>query len=340
MTSIQKFPASEFPTINCNGLVVNPITTTLKWNSSKKHPDISVLGMSDTAKTNKSNGESGIIANNGFNIGAESNTWYYDINFTTVLHVGMAPITQDFTTVTGVAVDQQIKVTEGDKVKFTLTTESKLSVRHEKGDGSLLGITNHNMSAFTGQTLYPWVSTTASNMMSVKIMDDLKFVMYVDSGGSVHMNGLKNDIVDFNIDDIISNNPGSGVADGTAITNGGSSVTVDDGGNINLDGGISFKRENITDSITDVVLTVDQYTVIISNIATTSVLLPSVSDNPGKYYSVIRNYPLQLGETWQNPVLRLVATSPDTIEGMAHCGIPPDSNIQIMSDGISKWRIM
>lgn len=336
MSSIQKFSISEFPTLNCTKLVVNPTTTILKWNPAKKHPGVVVLGAIDTAKTISPEGESGIIAKTGSVIGTDAKTWYYDIKETVMLHVGMAPITQDFTTVVGTAVDQLINVTKGDKVRFTLTTASTLSVRHEKGDGAVLGITVHDMKAVEGQTMYPWVSDISSDTMSVKIMEDFKFEINVDPNGDVHMNGLTNDIVDFSLGDIISNNPGSG----TSISNGGSSVTVENSGDINLNGGISFKCENITAPIPAVHLGVDQYAVIISNPASTAVLLPSASTNPYQYYSVIRNYPLQLGETWQNPVLRVVATGSDTIENIPWCGIPLDSNIQVMSDGISTWRII
>jgi hypothetical protein len=341
MSSIQKFPISEFPTLNCTKLVVNPITTVLKWNPANKHPGVVVLGAIDTAKTISPEGESGIIAKTGSVIGTDAKTWYYEIKETVLMHVGMAPITQDFTTVVGTAVDQLINVTEGDKVRFTLTTASTLSVRHEKGDGSVLGITVHDMTAVTGQTMYPWVSDISSDTMSVKIMEDFKFEIYVDPNGAVHMNGLTNDIVDFSLDDIISNNPGSGGSGtGTSISNGGSSVTVENSGDINLNGGISFKCDNITAPLPSVNLGVDQYAVIISNPVSTAVLLPSASANPCQYYSVIRNYPLQLGETWHNPVLRVVATGSDTVENMVWFGIPPDSNIQVMSDGISMWRIM
>jgi hypothetical protein len=202
MSSIQKFPISEFPTLNCTKLVVNPTTTILKWDPANKHPGVAVLGAIDTAKTISPGGERGIIAKTGSVIGTDAKTWYYDIKKTVRMHVGMAPITQDFTTVVGTAVDQLINVMEGDKVRFTLTTASTLSVRHEKGDGTVLGITVHDMTAVMGQTMYPWVSDISSNTMSVKIMEDFKFEIYVDPNGSVHMNGPKNDIVDFSLDDI------------------------------------------------------------------------------------------------------------------------------------------
>jgi hypothetical protein len=331
--SIQKFSNSEFPTIYCNKLVINPITTPLKWNPAKKNPNVLVMGAIDTVKTISLGVEHGIIAKTGSVIGTNSTAWYYEINETVLLHVGMAPITQDFTTVVGTAVDQLIKVTEGDKVRFSLTLASILSIRHEKSDGIVLGNTVHNMEAVTGQTMYPWVSTVSSNTMSVKIMEDVKFEIRVDPTGPVHMDELHGDKIDFSIDKIIRTSSYS-------ITKGSSSVTVDNSGDIKLDGGISFRYENITDPIPSVNLTVDQFSVVISNPVSTNVLLPSAFANPGKYYSVIRNYTVQSGETWQNSVLLLVATGDDTVDNMQWCGIPPDSNIKVMSDGISTWRIM
>jgi hypothetical protein len=333
MSAIQKFSNSEFPTIYCNKLVINPSTTKLKWNPAKKNTGILVLGVTDTAKTISHGEERGIISNTGFVVGTDSNAWYYDIKETVMLHVGMAPITQNFSTVVGTAVDQLIKVTEGDKIRFTLKLVSTLSVRHERGDGTVLGITNHNMTAFTGKTMYPWVSTVSSDTMIVKIMEDIHFEIFVEPEGPVHMNEMSGNGVEFSVD-------GSVREGRTSITNKDSSVTVENSGDIKLNGGISFKCENILDPIISVNLGVDQFSVIISNIMSTSVMLPSAYANPYKYYVIIRNYTMQPGETWQNPVLRVVATGNDTVEDMPSFGIPLYSSIKVMSDGISKWRIM
>ena len=327
--SSQKFPIAEFQTVYCNKLVVNPTTTLLKWNPAKKNTGILILGVVDTAKTLSIGVERGIISRTGSVVGIDFMTWYYDIIDTTLLHVGMAPITQDFTTIVGTAVDQLINATERDKVRFTLTPSSTLTVRHESSDGSIVGITVHDMTAVTGQTMYPWVSTTLTNIMSVKIMDDVKFEMFITPDGSTQLEEVTGDTVRGIID-----------SGGTNITKGDSSVTVEDNGDINLNGGISFKCENITSAIPSVNLGVNQYSVIISNPASTAVMLPSASTNSCQYYSVIRNYPSQPGETWKDPVLRVVATGSDTVDNMQWLGIPPGSNIQVMSDGISTWRIM
>lgn len=335
MTTIQKFPDSEFPTIFCTKLIVKPTTTLLKWSTSKKHPEVIILGAIDTSKTNSAAGERGLLGAQGFVIGTSVRNWFYDVLVTETIYVGMADINKDFTTAAGAQVSRLLSVTEGDKIRFSLTAGSTLTLRHETGTGTVLNIFVHDLSAFTGQTLYTWLSTTVGGTMSVKLMEDFNFTITVDPDGKVRMNGTNNDIVDFNLDDIIDNG-GDTIINNTS----NSSIEIDDAGDINLNGGISFKCDNITDPLTCVELKTDQFAVIISNPVSTAVLLPPAGANGCQYFSVIRNYPLQVGETWQNPVLRVVATSGDMIEDMPWCGLPPESNLQVMSDGITSWRIM
>ena len=330
MLSISKKSASSFPNVICNKLVIYPVTTTLKWDNEQKNKKINIVGDSDVAKV-VSGGVCGILADKGFMVGLESKTWYYEINLSTTIHVGMASKDQDFTTTTGVAVDQIVNVIEGDKILFTLTPASTLLVRHEKGNGIINGTKVYDMNAFIGQAMYPWVSTNSSSgSMMVKIMENFKFETYVDQYGVVHMTGSKNAIVDFNLD-------GDG---GTYIRNGDSSVTVENSGDININGGVRFKCENIAIPIESVELKDHHFTVVISSPSTKKVVLPEASNNSGKYYSIIRNYPVQIGETWQDSALRIVVTGSDKIEDVSSLGIPPESNVQVMSDGISKWRIM
>jgi hypothetical protein len=338
MAHAQKNVSSNFPTVYCTKLVVCPDTTDLKWSFTDKHPDIDILGPSDTAKTSTTaTYERGILASQGFVVGTNIQKWYLDINIPSTIHVGMALLDQDLTTTVGALVHKTLDVTSGDIVRFSLTAGSTLTVKHEKKKN--ITITNvYDLTGFTGQTVYPWVSSMG--IMSVRIMYDNPFNIYVDSKGSVHMNGQNNEIVDFSLDDIIENNGGSGVSGGTSIANGSSSVTVENGGNININGGVNYKCENITDPVSSVTLQLDDFAVLISNPLTTSVFLPSVSVAPCQYYSIIRNYPVQIGEIWTIPVLSIVADGVDTIEGLTLCGIPPDSNIQVMSDGLFTWKIM
>ena len=265
-------------------------------------------------------------------------SWFYDVLLTETIYVGMADINKDFTTAAGAQVSRLMSVTEGDKIRFSLTAGSTLTLRHETGTGTILNVFVHDLSTFTGQTLYAWLSTVVEGRMSVKLMEDFNFTSTVYPDGKVRMNGSNNDIVDFNLDDIIDNGGGGD----TIINNtrNSSSIRINSTGKINLNGGIGFKCENITDPITCVELKTDQFAVIISNPASTEVLLPPAGANGCQYFSVIRNYPLQAGETWQNPVLRVVATSGNMIENMPWCGLPPESNIQVMSDGITSWRII
>lgn len=324
MSTIQKFPDSEFPTIYCTRFVVNPTTTTLKWNPARKHPQVQMLGLVDLAKTLTAGpGEKGILGSVGSVIGTDTLSWYYEIKEPVMLHVGMALFSQDLTTVTGVAIDQLLNVSESDKVRFLLNATGNLNIRHERGDETPVSINNHNLAFFTGQTLYPWVSTVPTDTMSVKIMLDVKLQITVDPDGKVKLDG------DLDLPENTLTN-----------TNTDSTVILDDDGDINLNGGISFKCDNITDPIPCIELQKDQFGVIVSNSASTKVLLPDSGSNKCQYYSVMRNYPLQIGETWHNPVLKLTASGSNNIEGCPFIGIPPDANIQVMSDGLGSWRIM
>lgn len=341
--TFQKFPSSEFPTIYCTKLIVKPSTTSLKWDPSKKAHDIFILGCVDTAKTVVVGKENGILSNTGMTIGSDMKAWYYDINELTQLHVGLALANKNLNTTDGALVNQLVAVSNGDRVRFQLTTGGTFSIRHETGGGDSVITKFYNLSPHVGQIVYAWASTTSQNTMSVKIMDECDFITTVDPTGSVRMTGTNNDIVDFSIEDIVENDGGGGSVSGdSSITNifNDSKVEVENSGDIFLKGGISYKCENITDPVTSVTLGVDQFAVVISNATVLSVFLPAATGNDCQYYSVTRNYPLQGGEIWQTPVLSVFANGLDTIEGESSVGLPVDSNIQLMSDGLTTWRIM
>lgn len=338
MSIIKKFPNSSFHTIYCTKLILVPDTTDLKWSNLYKHPDMRILINSDTIKTTiDSKEDRGARASKGFVVGTESKKWYFGIHEKSKIYVGMVSKNQDLNTILGASAVKILNVNTGDVVRFLLTTGSTLTIKHQVEQIDMS--TNvYDLSSLTGETLYPWVST--NNHMTVKIMEDVPFVMNLDTGGSVHMKGKEKDIVDFNIEDIIEYGGGSVAPQGSTITSGSSFVNVESDGNININGGVNYKCENITSPVVSITLRLDNFAVMISNTLTTSVVLPSASDAPCQYYSIIRNYPVQVGEIWQNPVLSIIANKLDTIEGLPSCGIPPDSNIQVMSDGLFTWKIM
>ena len=335
--SIPKISDSEIPTLFCTEVYVRPKWTDMKWDPSKKHPEIRILGMTDTAKTTSSKGEYGIIAKDGMIIGTTERNWLFNTRTTGTVYVGLADEDKDLTTSEDAQVSQLINVVEGDNVIFCLTNTSILTIKHQTGDGKMRKTYIRDLTEFYSTTLYPWVSSYTGTRMAVRIMEDFHFNIVVDPDGKVRMNGFTNDIVDFGYDDIISNNPGSGGGGGSSISNGGSSVTVGADGNIVMDGGITYKSDNITTPVTNITLQPDQHIVIVSNPITTSVTLPAASGG-NKEYIIIRNYSDQIGETWQLPVLSVVPVGLDTVEFEPFLGIPTGSSIQLISDGINTWR--
>lgn len=345
MTSIIKYNDGVFPNLYCNQLIITPITTDLKWNTEKKNPYVLILGFIDIAKTINNDEEIGIIANTGFNVGTDSKRWYYDILATCPLNVGMALSTQKFNTSEGVAVNSILNVIDGDKVRFTLTPAGVYTIRHENGNGLVQSNNTYTLDNFIGKTLYPWVSSVLNSTMSLKIMYDIKFNITVGQNGATRMNGLRNNIVDFSLKNIIDNN-GSNInfgGGGDSISNNsGSAVMVADNGNITLNGGVSYKKEDITESVISITLSSDQCIVVISNPTIRDVYLPLAGSNPCKYYQIIRNYSIQPGESWRLSRLNIhpVYQDIDNIDGKNVLGIPVDANIKVISDGIRTWKIM
>lgn len=344
MSLVSQFPESEFSTIYCTKLVVNPVTTDLKWNTSRRHPGIEILGFIDTVKTLKSEDTRGVLSNIGYLIASQEASWYLIINEPVLMYFGAAFQDQDLTTVEGVPVKQLISVRQTDRVRFVLTLAGTVIIRHERRNGDLVETFVHDVSIYTSQTLFPWVSTHPSNTMSVKIMLDVNFVIDVRTDGLVRMTGSKNDIIDFNLNDIYDNNgiPLGGIGASDIIMNNisGAYVKATDDGEVDIQGGINYKCDNITTSVSNYDLQVSEHVVLITNPAIITVRLPPVaSTGKCRAYIVIRNYVFQVGETWQNPALKIIPWTGDTIELDLWVGLPPLTNIQVISDGINNWRI-
>ncbi len=337
MTSIQKFPNSEFPTIYCTKLVVRSETTPLKWSTSNKSTSVAILGSIDTAKTFSPGATRGALGAYPFVIGTDAKSWFFDIYITGGIHAGMGDTNMGFESVEDAAIDKQLAVTEGDRVIFNLTASSTLSIKHTTGIGTTLSTSIYDLTDFNGQTLYYWVSSVPEFTMSVKVLEDLTFVTTVSETGEVKMVSDNKELIDF------APPPGGPpVSAGDSITNttSGASVSATSDGDIIHAGGVSYKVENNTSAVVTITLAKDQHIVLVSNTTTTGILLPSAVDNPGKKYIIIRNYPVQGGEVWKSPVLIINTSGSDTIEGESSFGIPAGADIHLMSDGIDNWRIL
>ncbi len=345
MTTITKFQNSEFPTIICNRLVVRPTTTTLKWNPDKKNINVTLTGAIDTARCNITTVSAGILASLQLTMGATATVWYYIINITSIMHFGLALATQNLSTTLGPSFKVQISVTEGDLIRCILTTTT-VTLQRERLDGSIVVIQTWPVSTHIGQVLYPWISSNLGSTMSAKIMlDNTNFNITTDPDGKSRMTGTNNDIVDFNVENIVTNDPGSGggvsgPSDRIVNTGAGVSVIIDNSGSVNHLGGLTQNITNLTVGGPIVILAANQHIVNVSTPTITSVRLPAASAYVGRRYVIMRNYAFQTGETIANPALHITVTGGDTISGGSTIGMPPNATIQLISDGVSKWLII
>lgn len=339
----QQFPDSEFPTIYCTKLVVNPSTTSLKWNSSRKHPGVTVLGAIDIAKCLISSEERGIVAARGFKIGTSVIQWYYISNDPGVMHVGMVDSTHDMKSVSGASIDIIITTSISDRIRFALSEACTLTIRHESLNGVIKSIEVIDISEHTGKTLYPWVSSMPDEAFTVKIFESTKeFTIGVQTNGKVVMTTSNNSIVDLNIGDIAEN---SGIIGGVAIASDkiqnteGVAIECNADGGIVHSGGIRHERKLILPT-TNIDVGLDQYIIVVDDPTTTSVTLPQVSTVAEcMEYTISRSYVSQIGETWRNPNLKVYSSTPDTIDGETWIGLPPDVCLTVISVGNNYWRI-
>lgn len=132
-----------------------------------------------------------------------------------------------------------------------------------------------------------------------------------------------------------------GNSDNKIINNNNLGITVEDNlDNAFFDVGVSYSVKNVTSAVAMYNLELRDYMVLISNSVITMVNLPPVTLRPGKKYIIVRNYPVQVGEIWSNSVLKIIPDGVDCIEFNNSIGVPPYSDIKLISDGIKNWRIL
>jgi hypothetical protein len=231
------------------------------------------------------------------------------------MFVGLALI--DYTPV----LSQYIQAIDGDIVKISLNTNETGSV-HLLREGKESSFT-YDVKSFSGQTVYAWLSIPPLFSTSVKIALFSQFSMSVGNTGTVTTTsgGTPATIVST---DTIKNDANT------------ASVTVGSDGNTLISSGITHRYSNISTGIASVSITNDQYLVRISNALITTVILPSIASS-GKEFIIFRDYPLQFGETWQNPVLVLVPSLGNTINNLSSQGMPYKSVVHIISEN-SNWK--
>jgi len=202
---MQRFQDALFNTIYCSKLVVDPETTALKWNPTKKARGLYIKGAIDTVKTDTTGRFQGILGAQKITIGTTTKSWYILTYEAVDMHMGLALHTQDLNTIDGAIIDYKTNAHQNDKIIFTL---SESNLRIQQGNS----ITIHDLQEHAGKEVYIWACTMETDTMSIKLMEVQHFTTSVDTSGGVRMTGRNNDIVDFSLGDISRN---SGVSSNT-----------------------------------------------------------------------------------------------------------------------------
>jgi hypothetical protein len=346
-SSIKKFPVSEFSTLFCRRIIVNPVTTAYKWDPTHRNAAIQLLGASDTAKAYETKGDEGVLGAVPFVVGETAGEWVFFMYVKGKVRVGMALLEQNLATTDGTAVNQLVNGTEGDLIRFALTAEGVLTIVHEAGAGAIISTTTYDLNAnYVGQTLYYWASTVAGYNMSLKVAEDVYFSISTDSDGKSRMHALTNDIVDFSLADIAANDPDAPpIGGGDAITNlvSGKRAKVYDDGSIRLEGGVVPLMDTVPIGLSRLLTTAD-YAVTVDDPSSGPIVLPAIADvTRGQQYVINRSFPFQVGEDWTTPHLEVLVAhdSGNTIGGdpAVSIGLRPNSSVRLTSDGLNDWIV-
>lgn len=205
-------------------------------------------------------------------------------------------------------VSKEYDVIEGDRIHCDLKIDM-LTLIHRGGDRKIKSRTKYVISP--GEVWYHWASVPENESISIRLMLDSFLTVSGDLFGNI------------SIGPIVINNDGT----------------------ICLKGGIKYNCTEVTSPGPYQILP-SSYLVTITNPSITEVFLPLIPDTPtcgSQYIIVVRNYPLQPGESFNNPLLKIkpFVGSGDTLEGLAEVPVPPDTKVELICNPVTKkWELL
>lgn len=151
-------------TIDTNFLNINQESTEVKWDPSKKSPDVYILNAGDTAKLSTgATGYNAILGNKAYIPGTSQDTIKYKIHQGGVLHIGLASADRDLSTiepgtnlasVTFETKDDTFISMSINKVDRTPPFNNTSTLDFDYGGKK----SSLDISGYYGQTMYPWLS--------------------------------------------------------------------------------------------------------------------------------------------------------------------------------------
>lgn len=178
-------------TLDVNTLNINQSTTSVKWDPSKKHPDIQLLNGTNTAKlASGKSGSKAIMANIAYTIGTSIDTISFKIHQGSTIRVGLAESSRTLSSVDPGTdlISHAFNVVKDTVVKMTLSWtlvssgvySSSVTFEYE---GTVIVV---DSTGYNSQVMYPWFSDDSGTGFSVSVSRVSVLKVYVrDDGGVV-----------------------------------------------------------------------------------------------------------------------------------------------------------
>jgi hypothetical protein len=181
--SVFRKTAADITVIDTEILNVNQGKTSLLWSATKRASGVSLAGGNATAKLrNGTAGTLGILGNTGYVIGTDTDKIEYNINSGSTMHVGIAQITRDLTSITPGSDLASLAITSvGNGTVLTMCiTTTALIITYNSSTTSI------SLTGYTGLTMYPWLANADDGVgFSVSISKISALKISVDTNGDI-----------------------------------------------------------------------------------------------------------------------------------------------------------
>lgn len=184
---------ANIKTIVTNELNIGQSTTDVKWNPSRRHPDISLLNAGVTAKLNSVLSKSkAILANKAYTVGVNTDTIKFDIHRGSSLYFGLATDDRNLTSLIldNSAVGKRFDVEANTILKMNISrtlVSTSPDVYSTKLRYEYKGVISEvNTDSYNSLVMYPWMADDIKgNGFSVEISRNSVLKSYIDGNGDV-----------------------------------------------------------------------------------------------------------------------------------------------------------
>ena len=212
----------------------------------------------------------------------------------------------------------------------TIGTADKISI-------DLTGINVHVPLTIAGLYTLPSVDGTPGQMMATDGFGVLSWVSVATPSNVIYKNGQAGPVALGTVDatdvSVLVNNVTQMSAQADGHITLGNVATLNA---IYLNGGVRYRVRTDVSGGANINLTINDYFLIVGNIGTSTVTLPSSTANSGQYYIIRRGFAGGSGTS-----LSVVPQVGDNIDGDSNIYIPAQgASVELISDGAGSWQVM